>query len=112
MFKYLEVLAKEPEVNNQTLTKAGKQKDKPGFADKSELLKTIKMIADDCSDEDGWAYLGEVGTRLNKRYPDFDVRNYGHSKLTPLILSLKAFDIQSQKTSNPRVTQYYIKNKK
>lgn len=112
MFKYLEVLAKEPEVSNQMTTKMGKQKDKPGFADKSELLKTIKTIAYDCSDEDGWAYLGEVGTRLNKRYPDFDVRNYGHSKLTPLILSLKAFDIQSQKTSNPRVTQYYIKNKK
>jgi len=112
MFKYLEVLANVPDVNTQNATKTDKQKNKAGFADISELTKTIKLIADDCSDEDGWAYLGEVGTRLNKRYPDFDVRNYGQSKLTPLILSLKAFDIQSQKTSNPRVTQYYIKNKK
>lgn len=109
MFKYLEVLANETD-NNQVTTKTGKQKEKPGFADRGELIKTIETIVSDCSDEDGWAYLGEVGTRLNKRYPDFDVRNYGHSKLTPLILSLKHFDIQSQKTSNPRVTQYYIKN--
>ncbi len=110
MFKYLEVLAKEPVTRNGQ-QKAGKSKEKPGFADKSEITRAIQLIVDDCSDEEGWAYLGEVGTRINKRYPDFDVRNYGHSKLTPLIQSLKAFDIQSQKTSNPRVTQYYIRNK-
>lgn len=111
MFKYLEVLAKIPEPLNTNNNKSGKHKEKAGFADKNDLLRAIKIIVDDCSNEDGWAYLGEVGTRINKRYPDFDVRNYGHSKLTPLILSLKAFDIQSQKTSNPRVTRYYIKNK-
>lgn len=110
MFKYLEVLAKEPVTRNGQ-HKSGKSKEKPGFADKSEITRAIRLIVDDCSDEEGWAYLGEVGTRINKRYPDFDVRNYGHSKLTPLIQSLKAFDIQSQKTSNPRVTQYYIRNK-
>ncbi len=110
MFKYLEVLAKEPEVEEVHPTSRGRQKDK-GFADKKELIRTIQNIVSDCSDEDGWAYLGEVGTRLNKRYSDFDVRNYGHSKLTPLILSLKRFELQTQKTSNPRVTRYYIRNK-
>lgn len=111
MFKYLEVIAKEPEISQQSSTKKGKSKEKPGFADRTELRKVIQSIVDDCSDEEGWAYLGEVGTRLNKRYPDFDVRNYGQNKLTPLIQSLKVFEIQSQKTANPRVTQYYIRNK-
>lgn len=115
MFKYLEVLAKVPEVeekkNGNQRSSRSKEKSASGFADRKVLTKVIESIIDDCSDEEGWAYLGEVGTRLNKRYPEFDVRNYGHKKLTPLIQSLKLFDIQSQKTSNPRVTQYYIRKK-
>ncbi|MCR3922198.1 MAG: OST-HTH/LOTUS domain-containing protein, partial [Firmicutes bacterium] len=73
--------------------------------------ESIKIIVTESSDEDGWAFLGEVGKRLNKRYSDFDTRNYGHSKLTPLISSLKQFEIQSRKTSNPQITHYFIKNK-
>ena len=113
MFKYLEVLAKIPEVTRTETHKSDKNKEKvgSGFADRKVLSRVISTIVSDCSDEEGWAYLGEVGTRLNKRYPEFDVRNYGQQKLTPLIQSLKMFEIQSQKTSNPRVTQYYIRNK-
>lgn len=29
--------------------------------------------------------LGEVGSRLLKRYPDFDVRSYGTNQLTKLL---------------------------
>ena len=35
MFKYLEVLAKEPEVTNNHTAKTGRHKDKSGFADRS-----------------------------------------------------------------------------
>ena len=64
------------------------------------------------SDEDGWAYMGDVGNMLNKRYPEFDTRNYGYTKLTPLVSSLKAFDIMSRRTSNPHITHKFIRNKK
>ena len=33
-------------------------------------------------DGDGEMDLGEVGDRLGKKFPDFDVRNYGYSKLS------------------------------
>jgi len=33
--------------------------------------------------------MGEIGSRLMKRYPDFDVRNYGDTKLSKF---LKKFD--------------------
>ncbi len=33
-------------------------------------------------DGDGEMNLGEVGDRLGKKFPDFDVRNYGYSKLS------------------------------
>jgi uncharacterized protein (TIGR00288 family) len=111
MFKYLEVLTVVPMNEAQDDNKGNhKALSKDGIANKHELIETLKIIITESSNEDGWAYLAEVGKRLNKRFPDFDSRNYGHSKLTPLILSLKQFEVSSKKTSNPQITHYYIRN--
>ncbi|HVJ48969.1 NYN domain-containing protein [Desulfitobacterium sp.] len=115
MFKYLEVLAAISPTSHETnATPRLEKQEKPkeGMASIEELIEAIKIIVTESSDEDGWAFLGEVGKRLNKRYSDFDTRNYGHTKLTPLISSLKQFEIQPRKTSNPNIIHYYIKNKK
>lgn len=112
-FKYLEVLSAAtvdrpepnkvvPSVNNET---------KAGMITKDELIDVIRAIINEISDEDGWAFLGELGSMLNKRYPDFDTRNYGFSKLTPFVSSLKQFEIRSRKTNNPSVSLKYIRNK-
>ncbi len=113
-FKYLEVLAAIPALAtpaNADVVLEKQEAANEGMAGTNELIQTIKTIVTESSDEDGWAFLGEVGNRLNKRYPDFDTRNYGYAKLTPLISSLKQFDIQSRKTSNPNIRVNYIKNK-
>lgn len=107
-FKYLEVLA---EVSLSSLESNEKQEVKKGMANKKELIKSIKAIINDSSDEDGWVYLGEVGTKLNKRYPDFDTRNYGFSKLTSLVASLNQFEIESRKNNNSNSHVNYIRNK-
>ena len=113
-FKYLEVLAAIPIISDKPHTGDRLEKQdapKEGIANIEKLIEAIKIIIPESSDEEGWAFLGDVGKRLNKRYPDFDTRNYGHSKLTPLISSLKQFEIQPRKTSNPHITHYFIKNK-
>lgn len=112
-FKYLEVLA-APTAAEKTAAAGKVEKTTPseeGMAGITELIETIRTIVNETSDDDGWAFLGEVGKRLNKRYPDFDTRNYGHAKLTPLISSLKQFEIQSRKSSRPHITLKYIRNK-
>ncbi|MBT3318317.1 MAG: NYN domain-containing protein [Clostridia bacterium] len=106
-FKYLEVLAGA--ANPKKETEGTKQQSKANMAGRVKIVKTIKAIVDESSDDDGWAYLGEVGKRLNKRFPDFDTRNYGYNKLTPFVASLKEFDIQSRKTDNPNVVFKYIR---
>ncbi len=115
-FKYLEVLSATPINSEKTFTgdKLEKQDTpKEGMANTAELIEAIKIMITESSDEDGWASLSVVGDRLNKRYPDFDTRNYGHSKLKSLISSLKKFEIQSRKTrNNPHTINYYIKIKK
>lgn len=112
-FIYLEVLANissnTPETN--ILPKLRQENHKEGMASIEELINTIKIIITESSDEDGWAFLGEVGKRLNKRYSDFDTRNYGHTKLTPLISSFKQFEIQPRKTNNPNIIHYFVRNK-
>ncbi len=112
-FKYLEVLAEMPAPIQETAASApaGKPVHQDGMASIEELTETIRTIVNETSDDEGWAFLGEVGKKLNKRYPDFDTRNYGHAKLTPLIYSLKQFEIQSRKTNRPHITLKYIRNK-
>lgn len=72
---------------------------------------SIKSIVADISNEEGWAYLADVGNTLNKRLPDFDTRNYGFAKLTPLIESLGIFEIRSQDTDNPHIKHKSIRLK-
>ena len=107
-FKYLEVLAGEADITKEQET--SKQLVKANMASKAKITKAIAAIIDESSDDDGWAYLGEVGKRLNKRFPDFDTRNYGYNKLTPFVASLKEFEIKSSKTNNPNVVFKYIRN--
>jgi uncharacterized LabA/DUF88 family protein len=112
VFKYLEVLASPPTPPRDEAEENGHDEpSKAGMANKEKLVQTVRIIVEENSDEDGWVYLGAVGKMLSKRFPDFDTRNYGFSKLTPLISSLKQFEIQSRRTSNPNVVFKYIRNK-
>ena len=90
-FIYLETIAEEMESSeNDAPVKMSTpiQKDKENTA---KLCKAVRKIVMEISDDDGWAYIGNVGNILSKRYPDFDVRNYGFHKLTPLLDSLAPY---------------------
>lgn len=110
-FKYLEVLASmTAKPTEQVNTKEKQEETKPGIVGIEKLIEVIKTIITEISDEDGWAFLGELGSILNKRYPDFDTRNYGYSKLTPFVCSLKLFEIKTVKTSNRSINLKYVRN--
>jgi uncharacterized LabA/DUF88 family protein len=107
-FKYLEVLASmASKPAEPTSVKEAQRQDEPkvGMTSINKLIGTIKTIITEISDEDGWASLGVLGSTINKRYPDFDTRNYGFTKLSPFISSLGHFETKSVNTSK------YIRNK-
>lgn len=80
--------------------------------DLDTIKKTIVLVVEEGSDEDGWMFSGELGNQLAKRYPDFDVRNFGYAKLTPFIKSLGMFDIKSILAGNSaNIRHVYIRLK-
>ncbi len=76
--------------------------------------KDIKLIAatiNDLSEDDGWAFLGDVGSLIQKKKPNFDPRNYGFQKLTPLIKSIDKFEVEQRDSAKGRYKLIYVKNK-
>jgi len=71
----------------------------------------LASAVDEAADEFGWAYLGEVGTYLANRLPEFDPRNYGFRKLGDLIKAVNLFEIDER--TNPMVPgkQVYLRLK-
>lgn len=105
-FIYLEILTKEdPQEVTPDDQKKSKGKEK---LDKitPAVINLITSTISDLEDDDGWAFLGEVGTLLQKKQPNFDPRNYGFQKLTPLIRSINKFEIEQRK--NPKGNQRLI----
>lgn len=79
---------------------------------RSSLLQLIRSSIDDVADDNGYAFLADVGNLMNKKRPDFDPRNYGFMKLSLLIKSLKKFEVEERPVPNSNVKHVYIRNKK
>ncbi|MEP6712395.1 MAG: NYN domain-containing protein [Ferruginibacter sp.] len=112
-FIYMEIipLVQEPETGH-TKTKIIKEKTKPAVDKMNrETLKLIAATINDIGDENGWAFLGDVGNLLLKKQPNFDPRNYGFLKLTPLIKSLPQFEIDKRETDKAGIKLVYIRNR-
>ncbi len=75
------------------------------------IRRALRTIVRENSDEENWIFIGKVGNILGKRYPDFDVRNFGFSKLTPFLDSLDMFEIKSERKDSNSSPQMYIKLK-
>ncbi|NNE76172.1 MAG: NYN domain-containing protein [Pricia sp.] len=110
-FIYIEILKSESEEDIADSTK-NKQGTKSNF-DKI-TVKDIKLITstiDDVADDDGWAFLGDVGSLLQKKQPNFDSRNYGFQKLTPLINAINSIEVERREDAKGRKKLIYVKIK-
>lgn len=114
-FIYMEIIAipdKAEDITTKKENKTKKANTKTVVSIDKLNKETLHLIAnsiDDLADENGWAFLGEVGNLLLKKQPNFDPRNYGFSKLTPLVVSLPQFEIDKREKSGTKLV--YIRNK-
>jgi len=77
------------------------------------FIQLLKSTIEDLAEDNGWAFLAEVGALIIKKKPDFDPRNYGFPKLTPLIKSLnKHFEIDEREVEKTHIKHIYVKIRK
>ncbi len=111
-FKYLDLLAM---ADQPAETIIRKHKDMNENEDKMTNSDTIKKaiitIVQENDDEDEWIFIGDIRNKLQKRYPDFDVRNFGFNKFTPFIQSLDLFEIKSERISGSNNKLIYVREK-
>ena len=69
------------------------------------IRRALKTIILENSDDDSWISLANLGNHLSKRFPDFDVRNYGHKKLVTFVQSLNDFEIDRRSVSSDGKTK-------
>lgn len=102
-FIYIEILKKQTE----------QSKEKPVSVDTigPKEIALISSTINDISDEDGWAFLWDVGWLIQKKQPSFDSRNYGFEKLTPLIKATWKFEIEQRDNLKSKYKLIYVKNK-
>lgn len=110
-FKYLDVLA-ESEKKTESIQNNSNQSENTmsngkgnTTIDNGESLKSmtdisviktaiIKMINESDAENQSMS-MAEIGNRLAKRYPDFDVRNYGDTKLSRFLKKFDFLEIKS-----------------
>jgi len=113
-FIYIEILKNQTEEEEDGISDQQKGEKRPKQNVDKITAKEVRWISNtiqDLADDDGWAFLGDVGSLLLKKQPNFDSRNYGFHKLTPLINSIKNFEVERRDDSKGRNKLIYVKIK-
>ncbi len=110
-FIYIEILKNHSKESESSTS--GKQEKKTGEDNITpNVIRLISKTISDLADEDGWAFLGDVGSLLQKKQPNFDSRNYGFEKLTPLINSIGKYEIDQRESHKGKYKLIYVRIKK
>jgi uncharacterized LabA/DUF88 family protein len=119
-FIYLEIIKSSAAAGEQQpdQAKKGRRISKSKVREENDpqaATRKVKLLISgsitDLADENGWAFLGDVGNLILKKQPDFDPRNFGFNKLTPLIRSLD-FEIDERDSGRDNIKHIYIRNRK
>ncbi len=94
---------KDNDIKTDTTNKAAKSTVQPESSDSVKNMTDINVIKaailkmmNEVDEEDQSMNMGELGSRLVKRYPDFDVRNYGDTKLSKFLKKFEFLEINSK----------------
>lgn len=108
-FIYIEILSSD-ETPGETKSQKRQSKKSESQLDQ-RVIRLIKTSINDVADESGWAFLGEVGTLVLKKQPNFDARNYGYKKLLYLMKAIDSIEIDERLSENGRTRHVYVRVK-
>jgi uncharacterized LabA/DUF88 family protein/Fe-S-cluster formation regulator IscX/YfhJ len=116
-FIYIEILKKPDlelatDANNKRPSKNTKMQTNNAISKiDPKIIKLFADSIDDLEDENGWAFLGELGNLMLKKKPDFDPRNYGFPKMLALIKSMNQFVIDERESGKNNIKHIYVRRK-
>ena len=101
----------EHEEKNSAGHSHGKNQKKQTPVSKEQIEEAVVRIITENQNDDRETGLGEVGSRLVKLYPDFDVRRYGYSLLSKFLETLPKLKL-TQVGTQVTVSLYEDKSRK
>lgn len=100
VFTVLELLVEESEdFPNEEEDREEKSSANQQVTDKSTLEESIVKIITENQNSGRETELGEIGSRLVKLYPDFDVRSYGYRLLSKLLEEFPRIQIVKRRSA-------------
>jgi len=113
-FIYIEIIGSKDSIKSEDSALTASEPESSGLEKiDTRFINLLRSSINDLADDDGWAFMAEVGSLLMKKKPDFDPRNYGFYKLTPLIKSIKKhFEIDERESGKPNIKHIYVRIKK
>lgn len=111
-FIYIEVLDGAIKKKLPKRTASDAKKAIPKSLNKVDLhtIELIESTIEDIGDDSGWAFLGDVGNLIVKKKPEFDPRNYGYPKLTPMLKSLTdILEIDERDSDKKGIKHVYVR---
>lgn len=107
-FIYIEILS--PDESTPDVKTRRSKNDSLQKIDK-RVMNLIRTSINDVADESGWAFLGEVGTLILKKQPNFDARNYGFRKLLQMMKSVEDIEVDERQSETGRTRHVYVRVK-
>lgn len=106
-FIYNDILRDQDEDSPPT-----KRRSTPELKRDTRLVTLLRNAVESAADEDGWANLGVVGSKIGNQAPEFDARNYGYGKLGELVENTKLFEIDARQIGDGRQKAIYLRDRR
>ena len=107
-FKYLDLILDHGETADTAAPDA--QQQTPAGDDtainRDSIGRIILGLIEEMDDGTGWVRTSRVGDQLIKRYPDFDVRNFGSKSLNKFLASLPELEVEERILANGNPIQF------
>ena len=110
-FKYLDLILDHGEGDTAPVGPAAEAGARAAAGDdtainRESIGRIIDGMIDEMDDGTGWVRTSRVGDQLIKRYPDFDVRNFGSKSLNKFLASLPELEVEERILANGNPIQF------
>ena len=104
-FKILEIIAQGKETMGGSVKEEIGESVKEEITGLEEIQDAVEKVVTENNNKGKPTQIAEVGSMLSKKFSDFDVRNYGFTKLSTFLEGLEKFELEKKGST------YFVRDK-